>query len=397
MSDRPIGVGVIGFGRRMQQVTRLLTTAGGRAVEIRHVCSGSEACQAAAADLPDQPRVATDYTALLDDPAVAWVLIGSRNDHHREQAIAALAAGKHVFLEKPVATTLDDCATVAAAAHAAANRQFVIGFVLRYAPLYRRIVQLVRDGGIGRLVSLEFNETLDFNHGGFIMSDWRRHTRLSGGHLLEKCSHDLDIVNWIVDAPAARVASFGGLSFFTPEHAGRAAAIGPDAQGRPAYATWGEGRDEVSPFSPDKDIVDHQVAILEYANAVRASFHTNLNSGLPERRLVLLGTEGAIRADLNHGVIEHRRIGHDEPTTTFDQRSTAGLHGGGDGPMVAELLATMAAGAPTATPLSTGIAAAVTCLAAEQARVTGAVVDVTPIWQKMGAYSDSPSLAQQVV
>ncbi len=380
--SHPIGIGVIGFGRRMQQVSRLLTDAAAGAAHLRHVCSGSEHCRSLAAALPDPPRVSMDYTAMLDDPAVSWVLIGSRNDRHREQVVAALAAGKHVFCEKPVGITIDDCAAIAAA-HAATKQQFVVGFVLRYAPLYRRIVDTVRTGGIGTLVSLEFNETLDFNHGGFIMSDWRRHTAASGGHLLEKCSHDLDVVNWIVDAPAARVASFGGLAFFNPEHEPAAWKIGKDAKGNPAYAGWGPGRDGVSPFSPDKDIVDHQVAILEYANGVKAAFHTNLNSGLPERRLYLLGTEGAIRADLNHGVIEHRRIGHDTPTTTFDQRSSAGMHGGGDGPMVRELLATMTRGSATPTPLSTGIAAAVTCLAAEQARTTGTVVDLKPIWTRV--------------
>ncbi len=388
MSHSPLGVGVIGFGRRMQQVSKLLTDAAAGSVQLRHVCSQSEACRSVAAALHDPPRVSTDYTAMLDDPATQWVLIGSQNDRHHEQVVAALAAGKHVFCEKPVGITIDECAAIAAA-HAATDRQFVVGFVLRYAPLYRRIVQTVRDGGIGKLVSLEFNETLDFNHGGFIMSDWRRHTRLSGGHLLEKCSHDLDIVNWIVDAPAARVASFGGVAFFTPDHEPLAKKLGEDPNGNPAYGAWGEGRDGVSPFSPDKDIVDHQVAILDYANGVKASFHTNLNSGLPERRLYLLGTEGAIRADLNHGVIEHRRIGHDTPTTTFDQRSSAGMHGGGDGVMVRELLATMTTGAATPTPLSTGIAAAVTCLTAEQARTMGTVVDLKPIWQRVEARTAS--------
>ena len=379
MSGTPVGVGVIGFGKRLQQVTRLLTDAAGPAVRVRHVCVRTDANRAAAAALADQPRVSLDDAAMLDDPAVSWVLIGSRNDQHRQQAVAALAAGKHVFCEKPVGVSLDDCAAVT---DAAGDRRFVVGFVLRYAPLYRHIVQTVRGGGIGRLVSLEFNETLDFNHGGFIMSDWRRHQAVTGGHLLEKCSHDVDVVNWIVDAPAARVASFGGLSFFTPEHAAVADRLGPDVAGRRAYRGWGL---DVDPFTSDKSVVDNQVAIFEYVNGVRASFHTNLNSGLPERRLVLLGTEGAIRADLNHGVIEHRRIGHDEAVVTTDQRATAGLHGGGDGPMVRELLATMTTGAPTATPLATGVAAAVTCLAAERARTTGTVVDLGPIWSAVGA------------
>ena len=378
MSSDPVGVGVIGFGKRMRQVTRLLTDAAGDATRVRHVCSSADACLAHVADVPGEPRPSHDYTAMLDDPAVQWVLIGSRNDRHREQAVAALEAGKHVFCEKPVGISTADCAAVAAAA---GDRRFVVGFVLRYAPLYRRIVDIVRGGGIGRLVSLEFNETLEFNHGGFIMSDWRRHAATSGGHLLEKCSHDVDIVNWVVGARASRVASFGGLSFFTPEHAAVADRLGPDVNGRPAYRGWGL---DVDPFTSDKSVIDNQVAIVEYANGVRATFHTNLNSGLPERRLVLLGTEGAIRADLNHGLIEHRRIGHDAPTVTTDQRATAGLHGGGDGPMVRELIATMTAGADTATPLSTGVEAAVTCLAADQARATGTVVDLGPIWREVG-------------
>ena len=379
MSNRPLGVGVIGFGKRMRQVLGLLIDAAAGTVQVRHVCAATDANQVHANALPDQPRVSHDYTAMLDDPAIEWVLIGSRNDRHREQAVAALRAGKHVFCEKPVGVSIADCAAVSAAA---GDRRVVVGFVLRYAPLYRHIVRTVRDGGIGRLVSLEFNETLDFNHGGFIMSDWRRHAAVSGGHLLEKCSHDVDVVNWVVDARAARVASFGGLSFFTPEHAEIADRLGPDSAGRPAYRGWGL---DVDPFTSEKSVIDHQVAIFEYANGVRASFHTNLNSGLPERRLVLLGTEGAIRADLNYGVIEHRRIGHGTETVTTDERATAGLHGGGDGPMVRELLATMTGDADTATPLSTGVAAAVTCLAAERARATGTVVDLAPIWADIDA------------
>ncbi len=51
---------------------------------------------------------------------------------------------------------------------------------------------------------MEFNETLDFNHGGYIMGDWRRLQRYSGTHLLEKCCHDIDLVNWITGSLAGR-------------------------------------------------------------------------------------------------------------------------------------------------------------------------------------------------
>ena len=65
------------------------------------------------------------------------------------------------------------------------------------------------------MISMEFNETLGFNHGGFIMGDWRRLTENSGTHLLEKCCHDIDLVNWMLESIPVKVASFGGVNFFT--------------------------------------------------------------------------------------------------------------------------------------------------------------------------------------
>src|SRR5206468_7637583 len=134
---------------------------------------------------------------MLADPSVSWIMIGSPNNLHCKHAVAALRAGKHVFCEKPLATTLDDCLAIRDAVHAS-GRQFVVGFTLRYSPFYREVQRLVASGTIGKLISFEFNETLEFNHGGYIHGDWRRLTRLSGGHLLEKCCHDIDIANWIV-------------------------------------------------------------------------------------------------------------------------------------------------------------------------------------------------------
>ena len=108
-----------------------------------------------------------------------------------------------MFCQKPLATTLADCLAMREAWQAS-GRMFIIGFSLRYAPHYRKIKELLDQGAVGRIVSMEFNETLDFNHGGYIMGDWRRLQRYSGTHLLEKCCHDIDLVNWIMGSLAAR-------------------------------------------------------------------------------------------------------------------------------------------------------------------------------------------------
>ena len=84
--------------------------------------------------------------------------------------------------------------------------------------------------------------------------------------------------------------------------------IGPDEQGVTSYSSWPDPQPvRPSPFDGKADIFDNQVAILEYANGVRGTFHTNCNTGTPERRFYLCGTEGTLRADVvahTIGVVE---------------------------------------------------------------------------------------------
>ena len=377
---KKVGIGIIGCGARARGVTRDLLGHTSD-VEVRSLYDPSaEAIESARQSIGGGARVCSEYREVVEDPGVDWVIIGSWNCFHREHAVAALDAGKHVFCEKPLATTLEDVLAIRDA-HRRSKRQFFMGFTLRYSSHYRRIHQLLRDGAVGQVVSFEFNETLNFNHGGYIYQDWRRLTRNAGTHLLEKCCHDIDVANWCVGSLPARVASFGGLDFFTAEHAHHARRIGANpANGRPAYQNWLAANG--NPFTSDKDIADNQVAIIEYANGVRATFHTNSNAALHERRSYILGTEGSIRADLICGRIELRRIGWDEPIVVYP--SVAGAHGGGDEVMTRELADGMTQGAEPSATLADGLTSAITCFAIDQAMATGQVVDLVPLWQQAG-------------
>ena len=326
--------------------------------------------------------------ALASHPAVDWVFIGSWNVFHARQAVLALAAGKNVFCEKPLATTFADSLLIRDAV-AKSGRVFALGLVLRYAPLYRTVRDLVRQGTLGQLVSLEFNETLHFNHGGYIFGNWRRRSDQAGSHLLEKCCHDLDLVHWITGSLPVRTASFGGNRFFVPENAGHVERIGPNEAGQPAYATWTDpGR--VHPFSGGADIVDHQVAILQYADGMRATFHTNCNAGLPERRLYFCGTEGGLRADAVTGVIEWQRIAH-RPATERIDTGAGGGHAGGDEAMAAGLAATLLHGEPPLATVEDGLRSGAVAFAMDQAMRENRVVELDAWWRAAGLSADSRS------
>lgn len=373
-------VAVIGCGARLQSLLRHVARYPDRATVTALVDPDDASIKATQAVVGEQARRLESAQDLARCHDIDWVMIGSPNALHREHAVAAMRAGKHVFCEKPLATTIEDCIAIRDAA-ARTQRQFVIGFTLRFSPHYRAIRKLLDEGVVGRLTTMEFSETLGFNHGGFIHQDWRRHTNIAGTHLLEKCSHDIDLANWFVGARAKRVASFGGLSIFTQANAHLAQAIGPDPKtGRPAYQGWPGSRE--SPFRDDKDIVDHQVAIIEYANGVRATFHTHCAAAIPERRMLLLGDRGAIRADVIAGRIEYARVGWDHAIHEAYTGASGG-HGGGDEVLVRELLDVMDGHTMPAATLDDGLASAITCFAIDHAMHAGNVVELQPLWDQV--------------
>ena len=100
----------------------------------------------------------------------------------------ALEAGKNVFCEKPLATTLERICIAIREAARRSGRTFAFGLVLHGIRRdYQRIsVEVIRSGAIGRIVSFEFNETLGFNHGGYIFGNWRRERRNAGTNIPRK-------------------------------------------------------------------------------------------------------------------------------------------------------------------------------------------------------------------
>lgn len=372
-----IRLGVIGCGGRLRGVlSRLLQSApAGRITIVAAYDPFPGSIQALRDELEISFDVERDEESLVQRADVDWVFIGSWNAHHARQAILALLAGKHVFCEKPLATTMADCLAIRAAAEKS-GRTFAFGLVLRYSPFYQKIHEIVASGRLGQLISFEFNETLGFNHGGYIFGNWRRRSENAGSHLLEKCCHDLDLANWIIDSLPTRVASFGGRDFFLPKNAGRVEQVGPDAKGSAAYQTWADPQ-RVNPFSEGADIVDNQVAILEYANGVRGTFHTNCNAAILERRFYICGSEGALRGDAISGLVEVQRIGHDTRPEKIDFGISGG-HAGGDEIMAASLVETLLHGKPPLASIEEGIRSCAVALAIDEAMRDGRVVTLQP-------------------
>ena len=325
-----------------------------------------------------------DHAALLACERPDVVFVGSPNHLHAGHIEAALAAGCTVFSEKPVVISRAETVRMAGLIARYGSQRLHVGLVLRSSPLFRTVRRLISEGRIGQVVSMEANEHLAPGHGSFLMRDWRRSRAWAGSYLLEKCCHDFDLYNVLAGARAARVASFGGRRIFTA--ANRGAMTSAIGEGGRAYFEgvrgWGEsGR----VFDSDGDVLDHQTALVEYANGVQLAFHSNTHA-VPQRRWYIAGTLGVIESDLALNRIRLQRLGGASEELTPGDGETEGHgrgHYGADAQMGKDLVATLFDGVPFPVGAEAALAAGLTCIAIDEAQRLGALVDLAPWWQEL--------------
>ncbi|MGH2531461.1 MAG: Gfo/Idh/MocA family protein [Thermomicrobiales bacterium] len=137
-----------------------------------------------------------DLDRILRDESIAAVDVSLPTPEHRRAAEAALAAGKHVLLEKPIAPTAPDAdALVNLAAHT--DRVFMIAHVLRFWPEYVELQRLVASGEYGRAVSAIAYRRQPFP----AWSELFKRADITGGAILDMLVHDYDMLNWIFGQP----------------------------------------------------------------------------------------------------------------------------------------------------------------------------------------------------
>lgn len=321
---------------------------------------------------------------LIANETFDLLMIGSPNHMHLDHIRVGLEAGLTVFTEKPIVSSIEQTYALAELLAKHGQERLLVGLVLRYAPMYRDLMQAKNDGLLGNIVSVEAAEHIYPYHGAFFMRDWRRYSKWSGSFLLEKCCHDLDLYNSVIGARPERVASFGGRKTFIPENDPRREGINDMSLFHRKPTGW-EGSDKV--FDSDGDIIDYQVAIIEYANGVGMNFHTNLNAPDQFRRFAIFGTRGQAEGDFIRGyfdvheVLNEKRTIHKEYAT----RTELSQHYGADEKMAEEVIAhVMHAGPLPVSPLD-AMEAGILAMAMDEAREKRTVIDLRPVWDRFDA------------
>ena len=157
-------------------------------------------------------RAYTDYKALIADPEVECVYIASPVTCHKDQAIAAAQAGKHILCEKPISLSLEECEEVRAACEKAGILS-ATGFMMRYHAFHQKMKQIIADGKLGQVVSARAQLTCWYPE---IPGAWRQDKKLSGGGaLIDMGVHCIDLIEYITGGKTVKTVGFNDTKTFS--------------------------------------------------------------------------------------------------------------------------------------------------------------------------------------
>ncbi|TAJ68595.1 MAG: Gfo/Idh/MocA family oxidoreductase [Phenylobacterium sp.] len=376
-------IGVIGLGQRIAHVLAAMKEVGWDLDVVGHADPAPVGAPILATAGIHAGRAFDSPAELLRAGPFDLLTLGAPNHLHFEHLMLALDAGVPIFAEKPIVRTEDETEALARRL-AGASPPVYVGLVMRSLPIVRDVLGRVDSGDLGEIVSIDATEHLAPDHGGYIARNWRRKQAWGGSYFLDKVVHDFDVFGRLVGARPERVASFGGRRIFTSE---RREPPRTYEDGSDAYvlrdAGWGAANDA---FQSDMDVTDHQVAMIEYANDVRLSFHANSHTALTERRWYVAGTEGTLIADLvRNKLMVRRALFRGKPEKIEYGGVTADAHNGADQAMALDLLAALEGrGAFPVTPYES-MEAGLTVMAIDRAMEERQVVECAPMWARFDA------------
>ena len=152
-----------------------------------------------------QCRAYDDFEQILNDPAVDIVSICTPNNQHADEAVRAARAGKHLFVEKPIAIREDDIPAMLEAT-ATSRVRSLVAFILRFKPLVKLQKKLVGDGELGQV----FMANVDYWFGRE-RKGWMKHQEQTGGAFILAGCHSVDMARYILDRDIVEVTAASAM------------------------------------------------------------------------------------------------------------------------------------------------------------------------------------------
>lgn len=292
------------------------------------------------------------------------VMIATLDDSHYVPCIHAIKKGYDIILEKPISMSLEETLEIGKLASLHKDQHIVVCHVLRYAPFYRTIKEIIDSGRLGKVVDIQYNENIGYYHfaHSYVRGNWRN-TDVAAPIIVAKSCHDMDMLLYFLNSSCIKLSAFGSLNFFTHDKyddkkmAPRCSKCKIESNcPYSAIKIYGEGkirsvvfnRDteeslikdlETSPygrcvFNCDNNVCDNMELLLEFENGVHATFNMSAFSNKIHRSLKIMCEYGEIRGLEYLKEIEVAPFGKEVEIVPVINNYTGGHNGADEGFMV---------------------------------------------------------------
>ena len=336
-------------------------------------------------DLPDECCFST-VEELVSVPRFADAAINCTMDRlHVETSLPLLRHGYDLLLEKPYALNDEEGQLIIDCARET-GRKVMVCHVLRYTPFYRSLRRVIALGTIGDVINIHMVNQVGYQHESvsFVRGKYAREEICGSGMLLSKCSHDLDIMSWLMgDNVPVTISSVGSVLQFKEEKAPEGAGthclnncplerecpysarrlyienpmrwannVWHDTHSNPetdeekeTILSWPDNPFSRCVYRCNINIVDHQSVLIHFRDGATGTFSMNGGATMPRRIIHVTGTRGEIHGDFERERFHVRLIdpdapgGYTERTLDMSDFQQGDAHGGGDRSIVLDFVA----------------------------------------------------------
>lgn len=328
----------------------------------------------------------SDWKELLANPDVDAVCIMVRDQYHEEIAVAALEAGKAVYLEKPMALSVEGCDRILETAWRTGSKLF-IGHNMRYVPSILKMKEIIDSGLIGEIQCVWVRHFI--NYGSCYFRHWCARRETCNGLLLQKGAHDIDVIHWLAGGYTTRVTGMGRLSVYNRTTGRLAPGEAPDRK-----ISWDPGcwpPLELKGLDPDLNVEDHNMMLMQLDNGVQASYEQCMYTPDAERNYTFIGTRGRVENIGDFGDcrihVWTRRGSRSEPDIIYHLKATDEGHGGSDPEIVNAFFDFVRTGKnPVVSPVAARNAVAAGAMAHYSMRHGNIPMDIPPVRPELLEY-----------
>ncbi len=381
-----VRIGIIGAAGR-GGIAAHWHNPGGRSVVVGAADISDGALEWYRKNVNDKGFVTKDYRALLDRPDVDAIAVTSPDFTHEKYVCDAFAAGKHVFTEKPMAITTAGCDRMLRA-WVKSKKQFMVGFNMRYMNIFRVMKDAIDSGMIGEVKAVWTRHFV--SAGGFwYYHDWHATRRRATSLLLQKASHDIDMIHWLTGKYTVKVSASGGLDYYggnKPNSRTCGKCRQKDTCTEYQYYPDNAGNHmDMCVFRKEVDVEDNNIMMMELEGGIRAVYTQCHFTPDYWRNHTIIGTEGRIEnLDDDSRVVvrlrNHSKRWKNLANQDLSVKSASGGHGGADPLICKDFVDMLLDGKkPISTPLAGRMSVAAGCAAAWSLRNGWKPVVIAPV------------------